>query len=980
MSVNSVEEFLALLDRSGLLTAEQLARARELAPQAGDPTNFARLIAREGLITRWQAGQLLAGRTRLFVGKYKLIQLLGRGGMRSVFLAEHVTMNRRVALKIVSREIGQDPALLQRFLAEARAIAALDHPNIVQAYSVDNEGDRYYIVMEYIDGLDLQRMVESEGALPFDRAADYIRQAAAGLGHAHARKMLHCGLKPSAILVNSQGVVKILDLGIARLAGRSADASEPSGEKEMEAVDYLAPEQTIEGAELDQRTDIYSLGCTLYFLLTGHAPFSGATAAERIAKHRTAEPDGICQQRPDTPPELAAICLKMMAKNAADRYQSAEEVGAALAPWQPPPQAAVPLGTVAQEDSVPNIDLQSEQWWSALPTSTAAAAGAAVKGAEQSEKAPPAKTAPAAGAALVALGSRAIAWLRASPKRLIAVAALAAGMALTLLAVVGGLVFWAFSSSHAPYAPPAQVAKSNEPQKQTDAGESAGKHEPQPQPEPVGEKTPEPKEPPKKEPPAKPTPDAKSQEDLKKKEEERKKKEEEQRKQQEEEERKKKEEAARLQKEKEEAERKKKEQDEAERKKQEEQKKKNAPKPLSSLAGSVELPPLGKESVSFGPIHLEKDAKLDIKLLGGDIFGKTSPHFQLEPAGEAGARTWSVKAAKGKNEPAEIAQLSLSPEQQLLWHWSDEATQSLKPDLLRSCGLLVSAGGEDRFVPLRAAQAVQALAIDFDHGSCAVSLPVKSLPDPTLLRLEITDKDFEGAFPPRQIGVLHDTSKPAAKSPKARPGKSKSHAEAGLEDKLDAGGQSNSIGIKEQLCILLSKQGTPNVELYVKMERQRNAIIVKMTQFCDMSDEMQSQVGKILIPFSEGGITQFVATAAAQRKMYEAKLSRLQGQMKAETQKEIDVIKKVPEKIKALTAAYGDLLKTGKIHFRVFVDVGQQHDVTLFHGSQAAGQSATRGARPGAAGKASGNADSEERIAPAGGGGIAPITPRRGRG
>ena len=133
--------------------------------------------------------------------------------MGSVFLGQHVTMNRRVALKIISREVSKDPASLERFLAEARAIAALDHPNIVQAYSVDNEGDRYYLVMEYVEGVDLQRLVEKEGPLDCDRAVDYIRQAADGLDHAHQHNMIHCDIKPSNLLVNLQGVVKILDLG-----------------------------------------------------------------------------------------------------------------------------------------------------------------------------------------------------------------------------------------------------------------------------------------------------------------------------------------------------------------------------------------------------------------------------------------------------------------------------------------------------------------------------------------------------------------------------------------------------------------------------------------------------------------------------------------------------------------------------------------------------------------------------------------------
>ncbi len=186
MAVATVDEYLSALEKSKLLASEQLAKAQNLAGSTSDATTFARALARENLVSRWQASTLLdlGPRAKLRMGKYKLISPLGKGGMGKVFLAEHVTMNRRVALKIVPRSIDKDPASLDRFFAEARAIAVLDHPNIVQAYSVDNEMDRYFIVMEYVDGKDLQRMVEAGGPLEFDRAANYIRQAAEGLAHA----------------------------------------------------------------------------------------------------------------------------------------------------------------------------------------------------------------------------------------------------------------------------------------------------------------------------------------------------------------------------------------------------------------------------------------------------------------------------------------------------------------------------------------------------------------------------------------------------------------------------------------------------------------------------------------------------------------------------------------------------------------------------------------------------------------------------
>ena len=342
MATMTPEEFFAVLQKGNLLTPAEMVQARQAAQEGDDAKMIAKRLARLELITRWQAGQLLAGRSSFYLGKYRLIELLGRGGMGSVFLGRHVTMNRLVALKIISRQVGKDPASLARFLAEARAIAALDHPNIVQAYSVDNEGDRYYIVMEYVDGLDLQRMVDEEGPLDCRLAVDYIRQAAEGLEHAHQRNMIHCDVKPSNLLVNVQGVVKILDMGLARLTHGERPEISDSQERVLGSVDYLAPEQALESGELDCRADIYSLGCTLYFLLTGHPPFPKGSLPERILKHQTQPPPRLPTS---VPADLAAICAKMMAKKPANRYSSAAEVGLALAQWRPssPSRRRIPL-------------------------------------------------------------------------------------------------------------------------------------------------------------------------------------------------------------------------------------------------------------------------------------------------------------------------------------------------------------------------------------------------------------------------------------------------------------------------------------------------------------------------------------------------------------------------------------------------------------------------------------------------------------
>ncbi|MGA2254397.1 MAG: serine/threonine-protein kinase, partial [Thermoguttaceae bacterium] len=313
MAVSTVGEYLSALEKSKLLNSEQLVEAQRLAGELPDAAELAKALARKTLVSRWQASVLLdrGPRAQLHLGKYKLIQPLGKGGMGTVFLAEHVTMNRRVALKIVPRSIAKNRASLDRFFAEARAIAALDHPNIVQAYSVDNEMDRYFIVMEYVDGQDLQRFVELNGPLDFASAADYIRQAAEGLAHAHARNLVHCDIKPSNLLVNNQGVIKILDLGLVRLNRSDEPRRSATGEPAFGTVDYMAPEQAMETTNFDHRADIYSLGCTLYFLLAGHPPFAEGTLAQRIVRHQTQEPRDILLERPNTPPKLVEICKRM---------------------------------------------------------------------------------------------------------------------------------------------------------------------------------------------------------------------------------------------------------------------------------------------------------------------------------------------------------------------------------------------------------------------------------------------------------------------------------------------------------------------------------------------------------------------------------------------------------------------------------------------------------------------------------------------
>jgi serine/threonine protein kinase len=346
----SVKSFLDLTTRSKLVTEDELARAladfRELHP--GDPLDdtssveaetFANFLIGRGLITKWQTEKLLDKKYKgFFLGKYKLLGHLGTGGMSSVYLAEHMLMQRRVAIKVLPKGRIDDSSYLARFYQEAKAAARLDHPNIVRAYDVDNEGDNHYLVMEYVQGRDLQNTVrdlnDKNEELSAEKAADYILQAALGLHHAHESGLIHRDIKPANLLVDLEGTVKILDMGLALFKDDGmASLTVAHNENVLGTADYLAPEQALNSHNVDRRADIYSLGCTLYYALTGHAPFNEGTLAQRIAKHQTQQPPDIRLDRPDCPTSLIAICNRMMHKDPDDRYSNSREVAEALEEW-----------------------------------------------------------------------------------------------------------------------------------------------------------------------------------------------------------------------------------------------------------------------------------------------------------------------------------------------------------------------------------------------------------------------------------------------------------------------------------------------------------------------------------------------------------------------------------------------------------------------------------------------------------------------
>jgi serine/threonine protein kinase len=363
MTKVTANKFLDLVRRSGLVDEAKLASFLEKTTREHgeavleDQDRVAKLMIDDGLVTQWQADKLLAGKHKGFrLGKYKLLGQIGKGGMSSVYLAEHELMKRRVAIKVLPQNRVGDSSYLERFRLEARAVAKLDDPNIVRAYDIDNEGNIHYIVMEYVDGQDLHQIVTQQGPLDYDVAADYIAQVANGLQHAHEMGLVHRDIKPANCLVDRHSTVKLLDLGLAKLTEDDQTSLTMANEENvLGTADYLAPEQALNSHEADSRSDIYSLGCTLYFLLTGRPPFPEGSISERLLKHQTTKPESIFKLRSDAPPSLVDICETMMAKKPAERYQSAGDVAGTLKEWLADRGRTIGGGQIDQGDHEPGV-------------------------------------------------------------------------------------------------------------------------------------------------------------------------------------------------------------------------------------------------------------------------------------------------------------------------------------------------------------------------------------------------------------------------------------------------------------------------------------------------------------------------------------------------------------------------------------------------------------------------------------------------
>jgi serine/threonine protein kinase/DNA-binding response OmpR family regulator len=327
----SAGEFLSYL------TANGLQGSHAVPPGAGGATHgaaLARELVAAGKLTPFQADALLDRRFNdLRVGNYEILDRLGAGGMGTVFKARHRRMKRVVALKLITRGAPGDEVFAQRFQREVETIARLQHPNIVMAFDADESPAGPFLVMEFVDGRNLASAVATDGPLPVEQAVGDVLQAARGLVYAHSCGIVHRDIKPENLLRDTAGVVKVADLGLARLSatgGRDENnAHLTTAGTVVGTAQYMAPEQAVESA-VDHRADVYGLGCALHFLLTGRPPYAGDSAMAVFLKHRDDPIPSLRDARADVPPELDAVFQRMLAKWPEDRYPSMAEVVNAL--------------------------------------------------------------------------------------------------------------------------------------------------------------------------------------------------------------------------------------------------------------------------------------------------------------------------------------------------------------------------------------------------------------------------------------------------------------------------------------------------------------------------------------------------------------------------------------------------------------------------------------------------------------------------
>ena len=329
----SVEQFLQELARSGLATAPEVESLRTShAAKSRSAAELAAILVKDGRLTQYQAQTLLNGDgQKLVLSNYTVLEQIGAGGMGIVLKARHRRMRRDVALKILPASATDSETALRRFHREVEAAARLSHPNIVAAYDAGEDHGTAFYVMEYIEGRNLYAHVKRKGPLPVEVALDCVNQAASGLEYAHAHGVIHRDIKPSNLLVDRQGTLKILDMGLARIQADDVQGiSELTGTGAvMGTIDYMAPEQALDSRQADERSDIYSLGATLHYLLTAQRLLPGETPGQKIQALLADSPDPTASLQTDRAgisDNVEQIFQKMIARNPDERYQTMSEV------------------------------------------------------------------------------------------------------------------------------------------------------------------------------------------------------------------------------------------------------------------------------------------------------------------------------------------------------------------------------------------------------------------------------------------------------------------------------------------------------------------------------------------------------------------------------------------------------------------------------------------------------------------------------
>lgn len=354
----SVDLFLRELELSGILSDADVSAVLRIVDvdEASYPTPeaVAEYLINASMLTRWQADKLLEGKHKGFLlGNYVLLDMLGQGAMGTVYLAEQTLMKRRCAVKLLHPTRLKDPQLLERFLREGRAVASTDHPNIVRAYELSRtrEGntDLYFLAMELATGRNLQTLVEQDGVLEYRRVGQLVRQVAIGLAHAHSKGLIHRDIKPTNLMLDDKGVIKILDLGLARFFDDAEDdrISSVHDSTFLGTAGYLAPEQALDSREVDARADLYSLGATAFYLLCGRPAFNEGTVVRRLMDSQLQKAPSPRIERADIPEELEHIVLRLLQPRPEDRFQSAEELVDAISNWLQDTPPSIPVTTSA---------------------------------------------------------------------------------------------------------------------------------------------------------------------------------------------------------------------------------------------------------------------------------------------------------------------------------------------------------------------------------------------------------------------------------------------------------------------------------------------------------------------------------------------------------------------------------------------------------------------------------------------------------